>query len=76
MQWADLVMINGMIIQREAIPRPVREAKDQGKTVAVGGPCATSLSQEVLDAGADFLVRDEAEPPSPFGSSAEGYLEA
>jgi radical SAM superfamily enzyme YgiQ (UPF0313 family) len=60
-QWADLVMISGMIIQREAVLSLVREAKDRGKTVVVGGPYATSLSQAVLDAGADILVRGEAE---------------
>jgi radical SAM superfamily enzyme YgiQ (UPF0313 family) len=60
-QWAELVMISGMIIQREGVLRLVREAKGRGKTVVVGGPYATSLSQEVLDAGADFLVRGEAE---------------
>jgi radical SAM superfamily enzyme YgiQ (UPF0313 family) len=60
-EWADLVMISGMIIQREGVLSLVREAKDRGKTVVVGGPYATSLSQEVLDAGADFLVRGEAE---------------
>lgn len=60
-QWADLVMISGMIIQREGVLSLVREAKDRGKTVVVGGPYATSLYQEVLDAGADFLVRGEVE---------------
>ncbi|MHB9073550.1 MAG: B12-binding domain-containing radical SAM protein [Desulfobaccales bacterium] len=60
-QWADLVMVSGMIIQREGVLSLIREAKDRGKTVVVGGPYATSLSQEVLDAGADFLVRGEAE---------------
>ena len=37
-QWADLVMITGMIIQREGILRLVREAKERGKTVIVGAP--------------------------------------
>jgi len=32
-QWADLVMITGMIIQREGIIRLVREANEQGKTI-------------------------------------------
>jgi radical SAM superfamily enzyme YgiQ (UPF0313 family) len=64
-QWADLVMITGMIIQREGILRLVREAKERGKTVIVGGPCASSLPQEVLDAGADFLVRGEGETTIP-----------
>jgi radical SAM superfamily enzyme YgiQ (UPF0313 family) len=64
-QWADLVMITGMIIQRQGILRLVREAKERGKTVIVGGPCASSLPQEVLAAGADFLVRGEGEDTIP-----------
>jgi radical SAM superfamily enzyme YgiQ (UPF0313 family) len=64
-QWADLVMITGMIIQREGVLSLVREAKEQGKTVIVGGPCATSLPQDVLGAGADFLVRGEGETTIP-----------
>jgi radical SAM superfamily enzyme YgiQ (UPF0313 family) len=64
-QWADLVMITGMIIQREGILRLVRQAKEQGKTVIVGGPCATSLPQDMLEAGADFLVRGEGETAIP-----------
>ncbi|MGA9753897.1 MAG: radical SAM protein [Desulfobaccales bacterium] len=64
-QWADLVMITGMIIQREGILSLVRQAKEQGKTVIVGGPCATSLPQDMLDAGADFVVRGEGETTIP-----------
>jgi radical SAM superfamily enzyme YgiQ (UPF0313 family) len=64
-QWANLVMITGMIIQREGMLRLVREAKEQGKTVIVGGPCASSLPQDVLEAGADFLVRGEGETTIP-----------
>jgi radical SAM superfamily enzyme YgiQ (UPF0313 family) len=60
-EWADLVMITGMLVQREGLLSLVREAKARRKTVAVGGPYATSLPQEVLDAGANFLFRGEAE---------------
>jgi radical SAM superfamily enzyme YgiQ (UPF0313 family) len=60
-EWADLVMITGMLVQREGLLALVREAKAQGKRVVVGGPYATSLPQEVLDAGADFLFQGEAE---------------
>lgn len=64
-QWADLVMITGMLIQRDGILSLVREAKRRGKTCVVGGPFATSLSHEVLEAGADFLVRGEGETTIP-----------
>ncbi|MEW6659002.1 MAG: B12-binding domain-containing radical SAM protein [Thermodesulfobacteriota bacterium] len=64
--WADLVMVSGMLVQREGLLSLVREAKARGKTVVAGGPYATSLPQEVLDAGADFLFRGEAENTMPL----------
>ncbi len=54
-------MITGMIIQRQGILNLMREARERGKIIVVGGPYATSLSQEVMEAGADFLVRGECE---------------
>jgi radical SAM superfamily enzyme YgiQ (UPF0313 family) len=65
-EWADLVMITGMIVQRENLLALVREAKAREKRVVVGGPYATSLPQEILDAGADFIVQGEAENTLPF----------
>jgi radical SAM superfamily enzyme YgiQ (UPF0313 family) len=64
--WADLVMISGMIIHRPNLLALIREAKARGKTVVVGGPYATSLPEEVLDAGADFVVRGEGENTIPL----------
>jgi radical SAM superfamily enzyme YgiQ (UPF0313 family) len=60
-QWADLVMITGMMIQRQGVLNLIQEARERGKITAVGGPYATSLSQEVMEAGADYLVRGECE---------------
>jgi radical SAM superfamily enzyme YgiQ (UPF0313 family) len=65
-EWADLVMLTGMLVQREGLLDLVREAKARGKTVVVGGPYATSLPGEVLDAGADFLFQGEAENTMPL----------
>ncbi len=59
--WADLVMITGMLIQRQGVLNLIHEARERGKITAVGGPYATSLSQEVMEAGVDFLVRGECE---------------
>lgn len=59
--WPDLVMISGMLIQRNELLDLVREAKNRGKTVVVGGPYSTSVPDEPLAAGCDFLVRGEAE---------------
>lgn len=64
--WADLVMISGMIIHRPNLLALIREAKARGKTVVVGGPYASSLPEEVLQAGADFVVRGEGENALPL----------
>lgn len=65
-QWADLVMITGMVAQRQSLLDLVREAKRRGKPVVAGGPYPTSLPEEVLDAGCDFLVKGEAENALPL----------
>jgi len=64
--WADMVMLSGMIVQRESLLALIKEAKLRGKTVVAGGPYPTSLPNEVLDAGCDFLVRGEGESAIPL----------
>ena len=64
--WADLVLISGMIIQKAGVLSLVRQARQRGKTSVVGGPYATSLAHEVLEAGADFLVRERGNLPFPI----------
>jgi radical SAM superfamily enzyme YgiQ (UPF0313 family) len=65
-QWADLVLITAMYIQREGLLALVREAKRRGKTVVAGGPHPTSLPEAVLSAGCDFVVRGEGENTIPL----------
>jgi len=65
-EWAELVLLSGMIVQREGLLSLIREAKRRGKATVVGGPYATSMPQEVLAAGADFLLRGEGEPTVPL----------
>jgi radical SAM superfamily enzyme YgiQ (UPF0313 family) len=63
--WAEIVMLSGMIVQRSALLRLIRQAKARGKTVVVGGPYPTSLPEEIRAAGADFLIRGEGEQTVP-----------
>jgi radical SAM superfamily enzyme YgiQ (UPF0313 family) len=63
--WAEMVMLSGMIVQRSSQFALIREAKARGKLVVTGGPYATSLPEQVLEAGSDFLVKGEGESSIP-----------
>ncbi|MFH1113420.1 MAG: B12-binding domain-containing radical SAM protein [Pseudomonadota bacterium] len=60
-QWADVVMISAMVSQRDCLTDVVREAKHRGKQVVVGGPFASSLPDELVQMGVDFIFQGEAE---------------
>ena len=63
--WAELVLISAMTTQREDFLALVREARQRGKRVAVGGPYPTTLPEEAAAAGADYLVLGEGELTIP-----------
>ena len=64
--WAELVIISGMIVQQEDLLAQIAEAKKRGKPVAVGGPYPTTSPQDTEAAGADYLVLDEGEITLPL----------
>ncbi len=59
--WADIVLLSGMFIQKDDLLALIGEAKSRGISVTVGGPYVTSVPDEVLAAGADFIVKGEVE---------------
>jgi len=61
--WADLVIMSAMIVQKNDLLGQIREAKRRGKRVAVGGPYATALPDQVAEA--DYLILDEGEITLP-----------
>ena len=63
-EWADVVILSAMIVQKPDLLDQIQEAKRRGKRVAVGGPYATALSHEVV--GADYLILDEGEITLPL----------
>uniref|UniRef100_B8HVM1 Radical SAM domain protein n=1 Tax=Cyanothece sp. (strain PCC 7425 / ATCC 29141) TaxID=395961 RepID=B8HVM1_CYAP4 len=65
-EWAELVILSGMIVQKQDMLDQIQEAKRRGKRVAVGGPYPTSLPAEPEAAGADYLVLDEGEITLPL----------
>jgi radical SAM superfamily enzyme YgiQ (UPF0313 family) len=64
-EWCNLVILSAMLVQKDDFNVLIREAKQRGKQVAVGGPYPTSVPDEALDAGADYLVLDEGEMTIP-----------
>ena len=68
--WAELVIISAMIVQKPDFMAQVQEAKKRGKKVAVGGPYPTTSPEEVEAMGADYLVLDEGEITLPLFVSA------
>jgi len=63
-EWAELVILSGMIVQKRDLLAQIQEAKKRGKLVAVGGPYPTALPHEVESA--DFLILDEGEITLPM----------
>ena len=64
--WAEMVVVSAMIVQSEDFRTQIQEAKRRNLPVAVGGPYSTSLPEESLDAGADYLILDEGELTIPL----------
>jgi radical SAM superfamily enzyme YgiQ (UPF0313 family) len=62
---ADIVLLSAMIVQKDDLLSLIREAKRRGKRVVIGGPYPTALPQHGQQAGADYLVLDEAEITLP-----------
>jgi len=63
LDWADLVLIGGMMPQQRDAVELIQKARARGKTVLVGGPDATS-SPHLYDA-ASHLILGEAEVTLP-----------
>jgi radical SAM superfamily enzyme YgiQ (UPF0313 family) len=65
-EWADLVILSAMIVQKADLLDQIQVAKQHGKLVAVGGPYPTSVPHEVQSAGVDFMILDEGEITLPM----------
>jgi radical SAM superfamily enzyme YgiQ (UPF0313 family) len=65
-EWADLVILSGMIVQKADMLHLIAEAKRRGIPVAAGGPSVTSTPEYAQKAGIDFLILDEGEITLPL----------
>jgi radical SAM superfamily enzyme YgiQ (UPF0313 family) len=64
--WADMVMVSAMLVQRAGMLDVVTQAKARGKTVIAGGPYPTSSPEEAFEAGCDFVIAGEGEYALPL----------
>lgn len=65
-EWAELVVISGMIVQRADMAVQIAAAKARGLPVAVGGPFASSTPDAPELSLADFKILDEGEITLPM----------
>jgi radical SAM superfamily enzyme YgiQ (UPF0313 family) len=69
-QWCELVILSAMLVQKSDFQALIQKAVQLGKKVAVGGPYPTSVPQDALDSGAQYLILDEGELTVPLFLSA------
>jgi radical SAM superfamily enzyme YgiQ (UPF0313 family) len=65
-KWCDLVILSAMLVQKPDFQALIQKAVQLGKKVAVGGPYPTSVPQDALESGADYLILDEGELTVPL----------
>jgi radical SAM superfamily enzyme YgiQ (UPF0313 family) len=62
-EWADLVFLSAMLVQKDSLRQVLKRCKARGKRIVVGGPYVTTSTQEVTEA--DHLFIGEAETTLP-----------
>lgn len=62
-EWADIVFVSAMIVQKESLEYVVQLCRSMGKKVVVGGPYVSTSSERLPDA--DHIFIGEAETTLP-----------
>jgi radical SAM superfamily enzyme YgiQ (UPF0313 family) len=63
--WADMIFISAMIVQKEDTIAIIKRCKTAGKIVVAGGPIFTSMHEEFESLDVDHFVLDEGEITLP-----------
>ncbi|MBU0536570.1 MAG: B12-binding domain-containing radical SAM protein [Nanoarchaeota archaeon] len=62
-EWADMIFLSAMLVQKKSAQKIIRRCKKKGKTVVAGGPAFTTQHEQFR--GVDHLVLNEAEITLP-----------
>ena len=62
-EWADIVFVTAMLVQKDSLYAIVQRCKSRGKRVVMGGPYVTTTVENLPDA--DHIFRGEAETTLP-----------
>jgi radical SAM superfamily enzyme YgiQ (UPF0313 family) len=63
LEWADMVFITGMLVQKKSLHSVAKQARELGKVIVLGGPYVTSTIEELPYA--DHIFQGEAETTLP-----------
>jgi radical SAM superfamily enzyme YgiQ (UPF0313 family) len=70
--WADMVFVTGMLVQKDSLKQVVTRCKARGKRVVVGGPYVTTTIEDLPDADHVFVGEAETTLPLFIRELAEG----
>jgi len=71
-EWADMVFVTAMLVQKESLREVVRQCKARGKRVVLGGPYVTTTVEALPDADHIFLGEAETTLPQFVADLARG----
>jgi radical SAM superfamily enzyme YgiQ (UPF0313 family) len=72
--WADIVFVTAMLIQKDSLKRVVKMCKARGKRVALGGPYVTTTVEELPEADHIFLGEAETSLQEFISDLEDGTL--
>jgi len=64
-QWADMIFLSAMIVQKESVKEVIKRIKELGKPIVAGGPLFTTGWEEFTK-DVDYLILGEAEGTLPL----------
>jgi radical SAM superfamily enzyme YgiQ (UPF0313 family) len=70
--WADMVFVTAMLVQKDSLREVVKRCKASGKCVVIGGPYVTTTVEELPEADHIFLGEAETTLPQFVEDLARG----